>query len=80
MGLFFFGGGNAMAETQLLPQHYRLLQEENARLLHKIEELKKQVVDLQATNQFLREQNEQLRSLASKEWYMSANQNYYLPQ
>ena len=76
-----FGGGNAMAETQLLPQHYRLLQEENARLLHKIEELKKQVVDLTATNHVLREQNEQFRSLASKEWYMSANhQNYYLPQ
>lgn len=77
-----FGGGNAMAESQLLPQHYRLLQEENARLLHKIEELKKQVVDLTAANHILREQNEQYRSLASngvlsKEWYMSGNQNYY---
>lgn len=74
-----FFGSNGLQETYL-PQHVRLLQEENARLMHKIEELKKQVLDLTATNQFLREQNEQIRGLASKDWYMSPYQNSYLPQ
>ncbi|XP_055948249.1 zinc finger CCCH domain-containing protein 10-like [Argiope bruennichi] len=76
-----FTGGNSMPEShQFLPQHVRLLQEENSRLMHKIEDLKKQVLDLTATNQFLREQNEQIRGLASKDWYMSPYQNSYLPQ
>ncbi|KAG8197457.1 hypothetical protein JTE90_014938 [Oedothorax gibbosus] len=73
--------GNGMQEPMFLqPQHVRLLQEENARLVHKIEELKKQVMELTATNQFLREQNEQIRGLAGKDWYMSPYQNSYLPQ
>ncbi|UYV76573.1 ZC3H10 [Cordylochernes scorpioides] len=43
------------------PQDYRMAEVETAMLRRKIEELKKQVSDLQATNEFLLDQNAQLR-------------------
>jgi len=41
----------------------RYLEEENAALRRRIDELKKQVADLMATNEFLLEQNAQLRTI-----------------
>ncbi|XP_015913871.1 zinc finger CCCH domain-containing protein 10 [Parasteatoda tepidariorum] len=73
-----FNSGNGVPDSHQLLSHCRLLQDENARLLHKVEELKKQIVDLTATNDFLRDQNEQMRGLAGKDWYMSPYQNSYL--
>lgn len=58
-------------------QHYRMLEEENAMLLHKIEELKKQVVDLTATNEFLLDQNAQLR--VSKQTLVSPISQQLIP-
>lgn len=44
----------------------RYLEEENAALRRRIDELKKQVADLMATNEFLLEQNAQLRTKAQQ--------------
>ncbi|MCI4375140.1 hypothetical protein PGIGA_G00105850 [Pangasianodon gigas] len=46
------------------PLEYRLLEEENALLRKRVEELKKQVSNLMATNEVLLEQNAQFRSQA----------------
>lgn len=61
----------------MISQHYRMLEEENAMLLHKIEELKKQVVDLTATNEFLLDQNAQLR--VSKQTLVSPISQQLIP-
>lgn len=61
----------------VMSQHYRMLEEENAMLLHKIEELKKQVVDLTATNEFLLDQNAQLR--VSKQTLVSPISQQLIP-
>lgn len=61
----------------MVSQHYRMLEEENAMLLHKIEELKKQVVDLTATNEFLLDQNAQLR--VSKQTLVSPISQQLIP-
>ncbi|XP_035232802.1 zinc finger CCCH domain-containing protein 10-like [Stegodyphus dumicola] len=61
----------------MMSQHYRMLEEENAMLLHKIEELKKQVVDLTATNEFLLDQNAQLR--VSKQTLVSPISQQLIP-
>lgn len=61
----------------MMSQHYRFLEEENAMLLHKIEELKKQVVDLTATNEFLLDQNAQLR--VSKQTLVSPISQQLIP-
>lgn len=50
-----------MPPPQQLPSDYYILEEENAFLRRKIEELRKQVTDLTATNEFLLDQNAQLR-------------------
>lgn len=60
-----------------LPQHHRMLEEENALLLQKIEELKKQVADLTATNEFLLDQNAQLR--VSKQTLVSPISQQLIP-
>lgn len=52
----------AAASFKLLPPDHRLLEEENAMLRRKVEELKKQVSDLAATNEVLLEQNARYRS------------------
>lgn len=61
------GVGNALqAAAAIAPQsmyNARFLEEENAALRRRIDELKKQVADLMATNEFLLEQNAQLRTL-----------------
>lgn len=44
-----------------VPPDFRMLEDENALLRRKVEDLKKQVVDLTATNEFLLDQNAQLR-------------------
>lgn len=51
----------AMPPTSMYNARY--LEEENAALRRRIDELKKQVADLMATNEFLLEQNAQLRTL-----------------
>lgn len=55
------------APNALTPQaiysNTRFLEEENTALRRRIEELKKQVADLMATNEFLLDQNAQLRTL-----------------
>ncbi|RWS05227.1 Zinc finger CCCH domain-containing protein 10-like protein [Dinothrombium tinctorium] len=48
---------------QSLYSNTRFLEEENTALRRRIDELKKQVADLMATNEFLLEQNAQLRTL-----------------
>ncbi|XP_016141316.1 zinc finger CCCH domain-containing protein 10 [Sinocyclocheilus grahami] len=62
------GGGHydLGVQTTLLtrPLEYRLLEEENALLRKRVEELKKQVSNLIATNEVLLEQNAQFRSQA----------------
>ncbi|GIY29716.1 zinc finger CCCH domain-containing protein 10 [Caerostris darwini] len=60
----------------MMTPHY-LIEEENAMLLHKIEELKKQVVDLTATNEFLLDQNAQLR--VSKQTLVSPISQQLIP-
>ncbi|RWS28657.1 Zinc finger CCCH domain-containing protein 10-like protein [Leptotrombidium deliense] len=61
--------GSALGATagaishQSLYSNTRFLEEENTALRRRIEELKKQVADLMATNEFLLEQNAQLRTL-----------------
>ncbi|XP_055948790.1 zinc finger CCCH domain-containing protein 10-like [Argiope bruennichi] len=60
----------------MVTPHY-LLEEENAMLLHKIEELKKQVLDLTATNEFLLDQNAQLR--VSKQTLVSPISQQLIP-
>lgn len=57
--------------------HFHMLEEENAMLMHKIEELKKQVVDLTATNEFLLDQNAQLR--VSKQTLVSPISQQLIP-
>ncbi|ELU06371.1 hypothetical protein CAPTEDRAFT_204990 [Capitella teleta] len=54
----------AATSFKLLPsqQDYRLLEEENGMLRRKVDELKKQVSDLAATNEVLLEQNARYRS------------------
>lgn len=44
-----------------VPPDYRMLEDENSLLRRKIDDLKKQVADLTATNEFLLDQNAQLR-------------------
>lgn len=51
----------SLVSSAVVPLDYQLLEEENTLLRHKIEELKKQVTELQATNEFLLDQNAQLR-------------------
>ena len=52
----------AAAPAQLTATDYRLLDEENSMLRRKVEELKKQVSDLVATNEVLLEQNARYRA------------------
>lgn len=54
------GGYRAVVPTAL--DYHRLLEEDNILLRHKVEELKKQVSDLAATNEVLLEQNARFRS------------------
>lgn len=61
----------------MMSQHYCMLAEEKAMLLHKIEELKKQVADLTATNEFLLDQNAQLR--VSKQTLVSPISQQLIP-
>lgn len=49
------------------------LEEENSALRRRVEELKKQVADLMATNEFLLEQNAQLRACAKNSSSVSGN-------
>ncbi|XP_051997651.1 zinc finger CCCH domain-containing protein 10-like [Xyrauchen texanus] len=62
------GGGHydlgVQATLPTRPLEYRLLEEENALLRKRVEELKKQVSNLLATNEVLLEQNAQFRSQA----------------
>ena len=55
--------GAALAQNTIYSSA-RYLEEENAALRRRIDELKKQVADLMATNEFLLEQNAQLRTKA----------------
>ncbi|GAB6026768.1 hypothetical protein CHUAL_013267 [Chamberlinius hualienensis] len=60
------GGGSSGRQPSLvapppLPSDYYILEEENAFLRRRVEELKKQVSDLTAANEFLLDQNAQLR-------------------
>ncbi|KAI1278774.1 Zinc finger CCCH domain-containing protein 10 [Halotydeus destructor] len=50
-------------QSQSLFNNTRYLEEENTALRRRIDELKKQVADLMATNEFLLEQNAQLRNM-----------------
>ncbi|XP_068598952.1 zinc finger CCCH domain-containing protein 10 [Brachionichthys hirsutus] len=59
-GLYDLGG--VQASFPLRPLEYRFLEEENALLRKRVEELKKQVSNLLATNEVLLEQNAQFRS------------------
>ncbi|XP_054713079.1 LOW QUALITY PROTEIN: zinc finger CCCH domain-containing protein 10-like [Uloborus diversus] len=70
-------GPYALERRAMMSPHYRMLEEENAMLLHKIEELKKQVVDLTATNEFLLDQNAQLR--VSKQTLVSPISQQLIP-
>jgi len=54
------GGYRAVVPTAL--DYHRLLEEDNILLRHKVEELKKQVSDLAATNEVLLEQNARFRA------------------
>ncbi|XP_072307603.1 zinc finger CCCH domain-containing protein 10 [Eucyclogobius newberryi] len=69
-GLRLDGGGGAhydlgvQAPLQPRPLEYRFLEEENALLRKRVEELKKQVSNLIATNEVLLDQNAQFRSQA----------------
>ncbi|XP_076124321.1 zinc finger CCCH domain-containing protein 10 [Alosa pseudoharengus] len=62
------GGGHyelgVQATLPVRPLEYRILEEENALLRRRVEELKKQVSNLIATNEVLLEQNAQFRSQA----------------
>ncbi|XP_066521211.1 zinc finger CCCH domain-containing protein 10 [Hoplias malabaricus] len=60
-GHYDFGVQTALTTR---PLEYRLLEEENALLRKRVEELKKQVSNLVATNEVLLEQNAQFRSQA----------------
>lgn len=64
-------------EGRPMMPHYQMLEEENAMLMHKIEVLKKQVVDLTATNEFLLDQNAQLR--VSKQTLVSPISQQLIP-
>lgn len=53
--------GSRQPPIHTIPPEYPMLEEENILLRRKLEELKKQVADLTATNEFLLDQNAQLR-------------------
>ncbi|XP_015913870.1 zinc finger CCCH domain-containing protein 10 [Parasteatoda tepidariorum] len=61
----------------MMPDHYRMLEKGNAMLSHRVEELKKQVADLTATNEFLLDQNAQLR--VSKQTLVSPISQQLIP-